>query len=219
MSRVARKQEYATAPGTEGEQQYRQLFECNPHPMWIFDFETLAFLAVNDAAVYHYGFTREEFLSMTIKDIRPSEEISKLLADIEKDHVGHDVAGIWKHRKKDGTVFDVEIVSHELIWSGRRAKLTLAMDITERRKAEQALREAEERFRTVADFTYDWEYWAGPDGQMIFVSPSCERITGFCADEFMRDSELVVKILHPDDRATMEEYFQEISEDDQRSRE
>ncbi len=187
--------------------------------MWIFDFETLAFLAVNDAAVYQYGFTREEFLRMSIKDVRPVEEISRLLTDIREGHKGHDVAGIWKHRKKDGTVFDVEIVSHDLIWSGRPAKLVLAMDVTKRMQSEQALREAEERFRTVADFTYDWEYWAGPNGKMIYVSPSCERITGFRAEEFMQDPELVIKILHPDDRVAMEEHFQEISESDLRNRE
>lgn len=203
------KKEQIAEPGVESEQQYRQLFECNPHPMWIFDFETLAFLAVNDAAIYQYGFTREEFLRMTIKDIRPREEIAKLLADVEADHKGHDVAGIWKHRKKDGTIFEVEIVSHELTWSGRPAKLALAMDITERRQAEQSLREAEERFRTVADFTYDWEYWADPDGKMLYISPSCLRLTGFSADEFMQDRDLVQKIVYPDDLELLRSHIRE----------
>lgn len=215
---MERQQEHKESLGSESEQ-YRQLFECNPHPMWIFDFETLAFLAVNDAAIYQYGFTREEFLRMTIRDIRPPDDIARLMADIEQDHKGHDVAGVWRHRKKDGTVFEVEIVSHELTWFGRPAKLALAMDVTERRRAERALREAEERFRTVADFTYDWEYWAGPDGKMLYVSPSCESLTGFTPDQFMQNPELVIKIVHPDDLAAMRSHFKESFDTEERNRE
>jgi len=73
-------------------------------------------------------------------------------------------------------------------------------NITERMKAEQALRESEQRFRTVADFTYDWESWIAPDGSYIYVSPSCERISGYPTTEFVQDSELMKKIVHPDDR-------------------
>ena len=75
-------------------------------------------------------------------------------------------------------------------------------DITERKQAEEALRESEERFRTVADFTYDWEYWIAPDGRHIYVSPSCERITGYNSDEFLNDPGLLEKIVHPDDQST-----------------
>ncbi len=127
----------------ESEQQYRDLFESNPHPMWIFDPETLAFLAVNDAAIYQYGFAREEFLAMTIKDIRPPEEILRLLADVEAGHTGHDTAGIWKHRKKNGTVFEVEVVSHGLTWLGRRAKVVLATDVNERQHLQNQLHQAQ----------------------------------------------------------------------------
>lgn len=127
----------------ESEQQYRDLFESNPHPMWIFDPETLAFLAVNDAAVHQYGFTRDEFRAMTIKDIRPPEEILRLLADVQAGHSGHDAAGIWKHRKKDGTVFEVEVVSHELTWLGRKAKLVLSTDVTERQQLQNQLHQAQ----------------------------------------------------------------------------
>ena len=73
----------------------------------------------------------------------------------------------------------------------------------QRRQAEEALRESEERFRTVADFTYDWEYWLAPDGQYIYVSPSCERITGYSPEEFINDPGLLVKIVHPDDHSTV----------------
>ena len=73
-------------------------------------------------------------------------------------------------------------------------------NITERMEAEQALRESEQRFRTVADFTYDWESWIAPDGTYKYVSPSCQRITGYRADEFITDAKLLEEIVHPDDR-------------------
>ena len=77
---------------------------------------------------------------------------------------------------------------------------TLA-EVTERIRAEEALRESEERFRTFIDFTYDWEYWLAPDGQFIYISPSCERITGYSPEEFMNAPELFEKIVHPDDHS------------------
>jgi hypothetical protein len=123
----------------KNEEQYRQLFERNPHPMWIFDPETLAFLAVNDAAVAQYGYDREEFASRTIRDIRPTEDLARLDRDLASDHHGLDIAGTWRHRKKDGTVFEVEITSHEIDWHGRRAKVVAALDVTERRRLQEQL--------------------------------------------------------------------------------
>ncbi|MEQ8757251.1 MAG: PAS domain S-box protein [Coleofasciculus sp. G1-WW12-02] len=73
-------------------------------------------------------------------------------------------------------------------------------NVTEKVRAEEELRQSEERFRTVANFTYDWEYWLNPDAQFIYVSPSCERITGYCADEFLQDASLLESIIHPEDR-------------------
>jgi PAS domain S-box-containing protein len=116
----------------ESEEGYRLLFESNPHPMWIYDRETLAFLAVNDAAVHHYGYLPEEFLGMTIKDIRPPEDIPSLLEKVSKVTPGMNCAS-GRHLKKDGTLIDVEIVSHTLPFGGRRAELVLAMDVTDRK--------------------------------------------------------------------------------------
>jgi PAS domain S-box-containing protein len=131
----------------EGEERYRQLFESHPHPMWVYDVETLRFLAVNDAAIKHYGYSREEFLSMTIKDIRPPEEVPALLRAVAHDPGQVSPRGVWKHRKKDGTNADVEISSHDLVFAERAARLVLAVDVTQRHHAEQALRESEDRLR------------------------------------------------------------------------
>jgi len=132
------------------EERYRLLFECNPHPLWVYDTETLAFLAVNEAAIQHYGYSREEFLAMTIKDIRPPEDIPILLDNISTVSTGLQRSGTWRHKKKDGTIIDVEITSHTLSFAGRRAELVLAHDITERKRAEEErnrllLREQEAR--------------------------------------------------------------------------
>jgi two-component system, cell cycle sensor histidine kinase and response regulator CckA len=108
---------------------YRILFDNNPRPMWVYDTETWFFLAVNDTAIEQYGYTREEFLAMTIKDIRPAGDVEPAL-----EH-----AGVWRHKRKDGAIMDVEIASHELPFAGRPARLVVANDITEKKKVEAQL--------------------------------------------------------------------------------
>ncbi|MBD1401236.1 sensor histidine kinase [Pelovirga terrestris] len=122
-----------------GEAKYRLLFEANPHPMWAYDRDNLAFLAVNDAAVAHYGYSREEFLAMTIKDIRPPEDVSRLQKNIINRTSGLDRAGVWRHLTKDGRLLAVEIISHTMTFDGHRAEIVLAHDISDRLKAEKAL--------------------------------------------------------------------------------
>jgi PAS domain S-box-containing protein len=129
----------------ESAQRYRTLFEANPRPMWIYDIQSLAFLSVNDAAVQAYGYTREELLSRTIADIRPPEDVPALLAKTEVLRgAAYLNAGGWRHTKKDGTVIDVEITSHALDFEGRQARVVMATDVTERRRAESEVRAAKE---------------------------------------------------------------------------
>jgi PAS domain S-box-containing protein len=120
----------------DSEARYRRLFEANPLPMWVYDVESLAFLAVNEAAVRRYGYSREEFLSMSIKDIRPEEDVPLLLADIKRDRHGLNMAGVWRHRSKDGSLMMVEITSHPLLFEGRRAECVLSNDVSERLRLE-----------------------------------------------------------------------------------
>ena len=135
----------------ESATQFQLLFENNPHPMWITDLDTLRFLAVNDAAIQHYGYSGEEFLAMTLKDISPPEDTPALLEGISRPTHGLDRAGTWRHLTKDGTLLEVELTSHTVSFAGRRAALALAHDITERRRAERSLKESEEHYRAVVE--------------------------------------------------------------------
>jgi len=123
----------------QSEERYRFLFEKNPHPMWIYDLETLRFLAVNDAAVEHYGYSRAEFLTLTIKDIRPVGDVPALLGHLRQKGDGVARAGVWSHQKKDGSHISVEIITHVLDFEGRPAKLVLAHDITKELRVEESL--------------------------------------------------------------------------------
>jgi len=165
------------------EEQYRILFHANPHPMWVIDVETLAFLAVNDAAIHHYGYSREEFLGMTLKDIRLPENVPQLVATISKAIGDHDVSGIWQHRKKDGTLINVEITWHALDFAGRAAQLVLANDVTERRNAEAALRESEEKYRELFENANDIIYTHDLAGNFTSLNKAGEKITGYSRAE------------------------------------
>jgi PAS domain S-box-containing protein/diguanylate cyclase (GGDEF)-like protein len=141
VSRDIRERLAAEQELRESEQNYRRLFEANPNPMWIYDPKTLRFVAVNDAAIAHYGYGRDEFLSMTIADIRPPAEAKRLQESAAlESREGVKQSGIWKHRKKGGDLIDVEISSHVSDLAGRRVRVVLAHDITERKRAEEGIR-------------------------------------------------------------------------------
>jgi PAS domain S-box-containing protein/diguanylate cyclase (GGDEF)-like protein len=124
----------------DSEAQYRLLFENNPHPMWVYDLESLRFLAVNASAAEHYGYSIDEFLSMTLRDIRPPEDVAMLEQDVRTKRQDGKNIGMWRHRKKDGSLIDVEISSDRVTFNGVRARLILAHDVTVRNLAELQLR-------------------------------------------------------------------------------
>lgn len=126
-------------------ERYRLMFDRNPVPMWVYARDTLKFLDVNTAAIDHYGYSREEFLAMTLKDIRPSDDIPYLVASIAERLETPTRQRVWKHRKKDGSLIDVEIVRTDIDLQGRPAGFALANDITERLAAESAIATAKER--------------------------------------------------------------------------
>jgi PAS domain S-box-containing protein len=128
----------------------RAAFDKCPQPMWVFDAESLRFLAVNDAALDAYGYSREQFLAMTIADIRPAEDRQRLLAALEEAQVTSFRSSHWRHRLADGRVISVEVSSRAIELAGRPARLILAVDVSERLAAEAALQASEQEQRRLA---------------------------------------------------------------------
>ena len=177
------ERQHAEAALQKQNEEYRILFESNPCPMYVCDEKTLDFLAVNQAAVSHYGYSKEEFLNMTVLDIRPAEEVATLLSYVTEHLESHDAAGIWKHRKKDGTVFDVEVNWHRLDFAGRQAYLVMANDITEKKQAEVAVRDSEERYRELFENANDIIYTIDLAGNFTSLNQTGERLTGYTRAE------------------------------------
>jgi len=120
----------------DSEQRYRMLFNIHPHPMWVVENKTLRFLAVNQAAIEHYGYSRDEFLSMTAEQLRPPEDIAQLVRDFQDQSRSYMLRGA-RHRKKSGEQINVEIVSFNLEFDGSPARLAVISDVTERTKSEE----------------------------------------------------------------------------------
>ncbi|MTV38122.1 EAL domain-containing protein [Duganella radicis] len=124
----------------ESRLRFKYLFEAHPHPMWVYDLETLRFLVVNAAAVAQYGHTEAEFLQMTIRDIRPPEQQERLTRNLAAAPAkGAEQSGIWTHMRRDGSRMQVDVSSHSVTLSGRPARLVFAHDITEREQLKLAL--------------------------------------------------------------------------------
>ncbi|HEV8033667.1 PAS domain-containing protein [Yoonia sp.] len=121
------------------------LFLYHPDPMWIYDLETLRFLDVNEAATAKYGYSRREFLTMTIADIRPQEDLPALTADLAMPNEGRSESGVWRHVVKTGEIIHANITSHTLTRDGRTAKLVAARDVSRLVEAEESARHAFER--------------------------------------------------------------------------
>jgi two-component system, cell cycle sensor histidine kinase and response regulator CckA len=127
----------------ESEDRYRALFEKNPQPMWVYDLESLRFLAVNNAALAHYGYSRDEFLLMSILDIQPEEDVEAARLSAAQAPSGLERSGVWRHRRKDGSLLDVEMSSHGTRFGARPGRLVLANDVSDRRRLEEQLRQAQ----------------------------------------------------------------------------
>lgn len=130
------------AARSSSEARYRDLFDCIVDPLFVYDRETLEYIEVNDAAVAHYGYSREEFLGMTIKDIRPVEDVPGLVDMLSRSGVGHEARGIWRHQKKDGAIVHVEITARGLELGDRSACLVHARDVSARMAAERSALDA-----------------------------------------------------------------------------
>ena len=128
----------------DSERKYRLLFETNPEPMWVYDFETLQILAVNGAAITRYGYSEREFLELTIRDLRLAEDQGRLDEELSHRQANQEAVRVGvRHRTKDGQPFEVDLVARPLEFAGRRARLVLARDVTAQRHLEEQLRQSQ----------------------------------------------------------------------------
>lgn len=170
----------------ESRYRYEQLFECNPYPIWVYELETLRFLAVNPAAVRHYGYSREEFLQMTLADIRPPEDLDLMRKNCEQAAIkGGHLKQTVRHLKRDGSLIDVEIASQPVDFTGKNARLVIITDVTERERATEALRESEYKLRGLLESMN--EGLVQVDGQQViqFVNDRFCEMTGYCHEELV----------------------------------
>ena len=187
------------------ENRYRYLFENNPMPMWVIDLHTFKFLDVNKMAVLQYGYSREEFLSLTALDIRPDEDKERFK---NSDH-SFEISstnynkGIWNHRKKDGTVIQVEIIGQEIIFEGAPARFILSNDITERIRAVEKLNKSEKLFRAMIEKDTDMKILATSAGEIFYASPSLTKILGYDNEELM--STRAFELIHPNNISRLTE--------------
>ncbi len=137
----------ARAAVESSERTYRELFDHHPMPMWVYELATRRILAVNEAAVRHYGYSAEEFTSLRLEDLRPAADVPGLPDNLASADADSPETGLWRHRLKDGTVIDAEVRSHPIEMDGRPGRLVMAIDVTARRRAETALQDSEGRLR------------------------------------------------------------------------
>ncbi len=182
------------------EARFRGLFQCAPDPMWVFDRRTLEFLEVNEAAIDHYGWSREEFRGMTILDLRASQDVPRLLEVIGSMEGPMRHHGEWRHLNRHGEVLHVLVAAYYgLELDGREAVLTVAHDITERKRMEQVLAESEARFRHLADSMPAMLWLDDTDGNTIFVNRPWLDYSGRHLEDEVGDG--WQELLHPDERA------------------
>ncbi len=167
----------------ESEKKYKHLFENNPIPAWIIDSD-FKFLDVNKAAIKNYGYSYEEFLSMTAIDIRPDEEKGRF---INLDRINSHITdkGFWKHKKKNGAIIEVEINVVEINYEGRKCKLIIANDITEKKEAEQALIQSEANLHLILDLIPQSIFAKDYEGRFLFVNQSFSDLHGHSTTEMI----------------------------------
>jgi PAS domain S-box-containing protein len=182
---------HAPAPD---DQSFQLLFAANPLPMWLYDAESLQFLEVNDAAVSHYGYTRDEFLRKRITDLRSPEDAERLVRDLRQAAPGLRRRANVRHRTREGRILDVEIAAHTLEFRGRAAVLVVVHDVSERKRAEAALRRSEARHRAILEAALDCIITMDADGRVIEFNLAAERTFGHRRDDVLGRpvSELII---------------------------
>lgn len=190
--------------------QYRNLFENNPLPMWIFEPHSLRFLAVNRQAVLKYGYSESEFAGMTLYDVRPEEEHERLrnIEPVVKNFEGTQSRGIWKHITKGGKHILVEAWAQTIIFNGKEARLALIEDVTDRVHAENLVKTSERRFRSLIENSFDLIVLLDASFRITYRSPSVNRTTGRTDEDTIGTDALA--FIHPDDTEKVGKAIQEM---------
>ena len=197
---------------SESEREYRELFDINPVPMFVYDLGSYRFLNVNQAAVKTYGYSKEEFLSMTIKDIRPAKDLPELEKILKEQNVNDELSyrGTFRHTRKNGEIIHVQIQSKFIIAEGQQAKLVLANDVTEKLKAQEALKFNEQRFRSLVQGGSDMITIMDSETRYKYVSPTSETVLGIPPDTLI--GKKVLDYIHEDDKEQVVEQAAELSD-------
>ncbi len=183
LSRNITKRKEAEEAIRLSEVKYKLLFNKNPFPMWMLALPGLNIIDVNDAAITEYGYSREEFLTMTPIDFRPEDEHERYLQAKDKIRDGISKMGFWVHRKKNGSLINVEIIAHNMIYEGAPMRLVLANDVTERLHAEQKLKESEFKFRMVTENEILGVAWATADARLLTANNTFCKMLGYSLEE------------------------------------
>ena len=168
----------------DGKQRYRQLFELNPFPIWVYDADTSRFVAVNDAMVTNYGYSREELQDMTIFDIREPDEATRLGSFLTGRSEQSGNVGVWRHRRKDGSVLWAEITGHPIELDGRTCRMVIAHDITGQREAQERLLLLQRAVESSMNGIIIADAQSG-NLPIIYVNPAFESLTGYSSEEVM----------------------------------
>ena len=197
---------YAESRLRESEELFRSMFENHYAVMLLIEPKGGKIVNANHAAEQFYGYTVSQLCSMYIGEINilPPEEVEALRSLAIKNQQNHFV---FPHRLASGEIRTVEVYAAPIKQNRKTVLFSIIHDITDKKMAEEDLKNSEERYRTIADFNYDWEYWVDAEGNFLYCSPSCERITGHAAQEFVDDPDLMNRIIHPDDRDEVLEHF------------
>ncbi|CAN5259942.1 hypothetical protein BH09GEM1_BH09GEM1_28690 [soil metagenome] len=190
---------HSEVAAASNDEQYRPLFALSPQPAWVYDRETLRFLEVNEAAVRSYGWSREEFLAMTIRDIRPPSGQLQLEDMLEEASDSRSQSTISRHRTKTGRILRVEINSYPLEFVGRSARMVLIHDITERESTAEALALSEEKYRSVIEQLQDVFFRTDGSGHWTFLNQAWTTLTGNAVASSLGTHYL--SYVHPSDRA------------------
>lgn len=191
----------------EAKKQYEDLFDLSPLPQWVYDLKTFIIIDINRAAIQHYGYSKEEFLKMSIRDLKPPEEVP-ILEEVVKIAVssGSFPKTAGRHITKSGALINVQVEGNSIMFEGRPCMLVLAVDVTERTKARQDLQASEKKFRALVQDGSDLQTILTPDGYFTYVNLTTTRILEMPEDRIV--GKFGFDFVHAEDRArVMNDFF------------